>query len=65
MREEKVHLGHGFDSMVHAAEFAEHRNRQQLPGFIGSNNPGRRFWLFVTERPAMIIVLPGPSSSTT
>jgi hypothetical protein len=46
MREDKVHLGHGFDSMVHAAEFAEHRNRQQLPGFDWIKQPRQAFLAF-------------------
>jgi hypothetical protein len=32
-RVERVHLGHGFDSMASATEYAEHKNRVKWPRF--------------------------------
>ena len=38
-RIERLHLPHGFDSMAHAVEFAEARNRQTWAGFDWLQSP--------------------------
>ncbi len=38
-RIERLHVGHGFDTMAHATEYAEARNRQRWPGFDWIREP--------------------------
>jgi hypothetical protein len=46
VRLERLHVGHGFDSMAHAVEFAEARNRQRWPGFDWLREPQKAFLAF-------------------
>jgi hypothetical protein len=39
VRVERHHVGFGFESMSHAVEFAEARNRQRWPGFDWLRQP--------------------------
>ena len=43
---EHLHLPHGFDTMAHAVEFAEARNRQTWPSFDWLNQPQEAFLAF-------------------
>jgi len=38
-RVESLHVSHGFDSMAHAVEYAEARNRQRWPAFDWLRQP--------------------------
>ena len=38
-RVERYHVGHGFDSMAHAVEYAENKNRQRWPSFDWIKEP--------------------------
>jgi hypothetical protein len=42
-RIERRHVGHGFDSMAHAVEYAENLNRQKWPGFDWCDSPTEAF----------------------
>ena len=42
-RIERLHVGHGFDCMAHAVEFAEHKNRVKWPGFDWLKEPQEAF----------------------
>jgi hypothetical protein len=45
-RIERLHVGHGFDSMAHATEYAEAKNRQRWPGFDWIKSPQEAFLAF-------------------
>jgi hypothetical protein len=45
-RIERLHVGHGFDTMAHAVEFAEARNRQRWPSFDWLKEPQEAFLAF-------------------
>ena len=45
-RVERYHVGHGFDSMAHAVEFAEAKNRQRWPSFDWIKEPREAFLAF-------------------
>ncbi len=45
-RVESLHVSHGFDTMSHAVEFAEARNRQRWPGFDWLKEPQEAFLAF-------------------
>ena len=46
VRIERLHVSHGFDSMAHAVEFAEARNRQRWPAFDWLESPQEAFLAF-------------------
>lgn len=45
-RVERLHLGHGFDTMAHAVEFAETLNRQRWPSFDWLQSPQEAYLAF-------------------
>lgn len=45
-RVERLHIGHGFDSMASATEYAEHKNRQKWPSFDWLKEPREAFLAF-------------------
>ena len=45
-RVELLHVTHGFDTMAHAVEFAEARNRQTWAGFDWIKEPQEAFLAF-------------------
>ncbi len=45
-RIERRHVGHRFDTMAGAVEYAEHKNRQRWPGFDWLNEPQEAFLVF-------------------
>ncbi len=42
-RIERLHVGHVFETMAGAVEFAEAKNRQRWPGFDWLNEPQEAF----------------------
>jgi hypothetical protein len=46
VRVERVHLTHGFDTMAHAVEYAEHKNRVKWPRFDWLLEPQEAFLAF-------------------
>ena len=42
-RIERLHIGHGFDSMAHAVEHDETLNKQKWPGFDWLQSPQEAF----------------------
>ena len=45
-RIERLHIGHGFDTMASATEYAEHRNRQRWPSFDWLQSPQEAYLAF-------------------
>ena len=45
-RIERLHVGHGFDTMAHAVEFAEAKNRQRWPSFDWLKEPQEAYLAF-------------------
>ena len=45
-RIERLHIGHGFDTMAHAVEYAENKNRQRWPSFDWLKEPQEAFLAF-------------------
>ena len=45
-RVERLHLPHGFDTMAHAVEYAENKNRQRWPSFDWLKEPQEAYLAF-------------------
>ena len=45
-RVERLHVTHGFDTMAHAVEFAEAKNRQRWPSFDWLKEPQDAYLAF-------------------
>ena len=45
-RIERYHVGHGFDSMASATEYAENKNRQRWPSFDWLKEPQEAYLAF-------------------